>query len=202
VQERCRSTIEISRAVLKGNSTLSGSALRVYIYLCSLFTGLPVTIGASAIARATNLSRRTIFTALNALQRETLIHRESGRDRETNTYRIFFGDGPLGTSSKTENLPVSPPTISAQSEVRNEYSVQQSLPPPLSLESIDKLAAKAYRALTPNELVALQDMLPADELKCALSRLLEAGGIDKGMPLDFFRAYILEFHFHIPDERA
>jgi hypothetical protein len=199
--------IILSSAVLQ-HFTLSPTALRAYIYLCSLPSNEPITASIPAIAGAIGKSKRTTVQALQALTNCGLISRDYGNGSQANQYHVTFG----GSSGAVSSVPPqadgmkspSPRTsgqdaaVAATPREAEQMSKVASNPPsairPAQPATVAELVTLLYRQVSPSELDRLKSLFPNEET--LMARLIAhregQGGAEGDMDIDFL-AGVLKF---------
>jgi len=99
------SVIVLSAAVAGQLPTISGTQLKVYVYLCASYHGELFSATMEQIAKATGLKRRAVSGAVKALWEKNLVLRLVGKGGEANQYSIPL-DAPreIAVTSQDEAL--------------------------------------------------------------------------------------------------
>jgi hypothetical protein len=130
--------ITLSSAVLQHFRDLLPTALRAYIYLCSLPSNQPISASIPVIAEAVGKTERTTVDALEELCKCGLILRDSGNGAHSNQYRVPFGDsspaiasvrqpdaGGISASDRTSG-PDAPDAATSQEATSQEATSQEA----------------------------------------------------------------------------
>ena len=193
--------IILSSAVLQHFHGLSPTALRAYIYLCSLPSNEPIKASIPAIAGAIGKTNRTTVEALQDLNNCNLISRDSGNGSQANQYRVTFGDSSAAVSPvppqedgmRSPSARTSGPDAPDAATCREaEQTVKGAANPPSAIPlappaTVAELVARCYRPISPTELARLKSFFPNEEiLKAKLQALLDSdSGAETYMNLEF-----------------
>jgi predicted transcriptional regulator len=193
--------ITLSSAVLQHFRGLSPTALRAYIYFCSLPSSQPITVSIPVIAEAVGKAERTTVGALEELCKCGLIVRDSGNGAQANQYRVSFGDsspamasvrhpdaGGISTSDKTSG----PEAPDAETSREAEQTPQGAANPPSAIPlappaTVAELVGDLYRDVSASELARLKSLFPNEEILLAkLTALRDSGStVAADMGIDF-----------------
>jgi hypothetical protein len=198
--------ITLSSAVLQHFRGLSPTALRAYIYFCSLPSSQPITVSIPVIAEAVGKAERTTVGALEELCKCGLIVRDSGNGAQANQYRVSFGDsspamasvrqpdaGGISTSDKTSGPEAPDAETSREATSREaEQTPQGAANPPSAIPlappaTVAELVGDLYRDVSASELARLKSLFPNEEILLAkLTALRDSGSTVAGdMGIDF-----------------
>ena len=200
--------ITLSSAVLQHFHGLSPTALRAYIYLCSLPSNEPITASIPAIAGAIGKRKRSTVEALQDLIDCGLISRDSGNGSQANQYRVMFGDssGAVssvppqadGMKSPSARTPGPDAPDAATSREAEQMPKGASNPPsairPAPPATVEGLVTILFRPVSASELARLKSLFPNEEILLAkLIALRDARrSVEADMGIDFL-AGVLKF---------
>jgi DNA-binding transcriptional MocR family regulator len=210
------STFVVPSQLLEHLARITLSSIVVFLSLCSLAVEpeCVVCISTSALARATGLSRRTIFAAVAHLETLGLIRRSTERSGGANRFEII-----AVTSATPLSAPALPATLdlvpsAAGSGVVTEDDLQSgdqkvshsgaetaaqgyesnvSSENASEIETLDDVVARVYRAEV--RAADLRRFVACDEetFRRCLDRLSSRGIVTEGTPLrDFVNALLAE----------
>ena len=204
--------ITLSSAVLQHFRDLLPTALRAYIYLCSLPSNEPITASIPVIAGAIGKAKRTTVDALEELCKCGLILRDSGNGAHSNQYRVPFGDsspaiasvrqpdaGGISASDRTSG-PDAPDAATSQEATSQEATSRESdqtpkgaasppsaipFAPPTTVAEL--VAVLCRRPVSASEFARLRSLFPNEEILLAkLTALRDSGSsVEADMSIDF-----------------
>jgi hypothetical protein len=200
--------ITLSSAVLQHFRDLLPTALRAYIYLCSLPSKQPISASIPVIAEAVGKTERTTVDALEELCKCGLILRDSGNGAQANQYRVPFAHSSAAIASvrqpdagaiSASDGTSGPKAPDAATSWEPEQTPKGAANPPFATRlappaTVAELVAVLFRPVSASELARLKSLFPNEEILLAkLIALRDARrSVEADMGIDFL-AGVLKF---------
>lgn len=196
-------TVQVPRRAIDVLSNAPNAALQVFLRICSLEDEdeASPTISSANLAFLTGRAQRTVFAALKQLEQLGVLQRERTTKSSANGYRLVVEatNPEAGAVARAVKSPTASPVVDDQHTAlnggsphceRGSRSQDAHNPEGDAAASLDELITAVYssrcRVNDIRDLVLLDD----DELRAALEWLLSEGGVDPGMPVGFFAAFV------------